>query len=368
MSNIALVSSAKNAYSETFIQAHKKYLKGNIKYYFDGGIPKQLEGKGKLKTNLKDKVLGKLQKRDNLFYLNKALESSFKKEKIDLIFVEYGNNANKILPICKSLNIPMIIHFHGYDIHIKNIVEDNNRYKELFSYASYIIGVSKSMCNKLQEIGCPKDKIIYTPCAPNDIFQNIESDFSKLHFLSIGRFVNKKSPLTTIMAFEEALKKHPNAELFFIGDGDLLETCFNYIKVKRLEQNIHLMGVKSPENILNLYKNAYAYIQHSITASNGDAEGTPVAVSEASMVGLPVIATRHEGIKDVILDGQTGLLSDELDIDSMAKNICTLIENKNLAIKMGQAGKKRMLSNFTMEHHINTLNNIIIKTLNKKNG
>ena len=186
MSNIALVSSAKNAYSETFIQAHKKYLKGNIKYYFDGGIPKQLEGKGKLRTNLKDKVLGKLQKRDNLFYLNKALESSFKKEKIDLIFVEYGNNANKILPICKSLNIPMIIHFHGYDIHIKNIVEDNNRYKELFSYASYIIGVSKSMCNKLQEIGCPKDKIIYTPCAPNDIFQNIESDFSKLHFLILS--------------------------------------------------------------------------------------------------------------------------------------------------------------------------------------
>ena len=75
--------------------------------------------------------------------------------------------------------------------------------------------------------------------------------------------------------------------------------------------------------------------------------------------GLPVISTRHAGIPDVVIEGETGLLVNENDIDEMANHIIFLAENRNKAKEMGINGKNRIKSNFTLEKHIQTLNNLI---------
>jgi glycosyltransferase involved in cell wall biosynthesis len=76
---------------------------------------------------------------------------------------------------------------------------------------------------------------------------------------------------------------------------------------------------------------------------------------EASAAGLPVIATIHAGIPDVILDGVTGILVPERDIDKMADAMRLILSSKALARRMGEAGRERMLSNFTMKRYISVL-------------
>jgi len=84
-----------------------------------------------------------------------------------------------------------------------------------------------------------------------------------------------------------------------------------------------------------------------------------VAVLEACAVGLPVIATQHAGIKDVIVHGETGFLVEEKDVDSMANYMLRIAKDNELAQKFGKQGRLRIREKYTMEKHIATLNHLL---------
>ncbi|MBC8643952.1 glycosyltransferase family 4 protein [Flavobacterium lindanitolerans] len=93
-------------------------------------------------------------------------------------------------------------------------------------------------------------------------------------------------------------------------------------------------------------------------------EGTPLAVLESSAAGLPVIASKHAGIPEVIIDGETGLLFEEHDVETMAKHMKSLLKDKQLAKEMGAKGRLNIRSNFSMKRHIDILNGLILKASN----
>jgi glycosyltransferase involved in cell wall biosynthesis len=145
------------------------------------------------------------------------------------------------------------------------------------------------------------------------------------------------------------------------GDGELLKVSKSLAKACQLESSILFTGVLSPTRIKDHFLHSMAFVQHSVVAENGDMEGTPVAVLEAQAAGLPVIATWHGGIPDVVIHGKTGLLSAEFDIESMADNMTRILREKGLAKQLGEAGRKRVKENFSMEKHLGILQNEIEK-------
>lgn len=358
---IAMVSPSFDAYSETFIQAQKKGLDAEVFYYYGGNLPTHLENFGSLliKRNV---FLYKIMRKFGFTSFNPtelALIASLKQNKIQLVFAQYGPVAHRLVKICKYLNIPLITHFHGYDASIYSTIEDCERYDQVFNYSKFVIVVSTSMTKRLIELGCSSEKIVYNVYGPDKFFDNLSPKFMEETFIAIGRFVEKKAPYYTILAFNQVLKKYPDAKLIIGGDGNLFEVCKNLIRYLKIERNVFLPGVLSKEEFIFYLKNSRAFVQHSITAINGDQEGTPVAVLEASAAGLPVIATFHAGIPDVIINEETGLLVEEHDIDAMAQKMILLLENKELAIKLGKNGKQRIKSNFSQKRHLDVLNKLI---------
>lgn len=355
MKNIALLSPNQNAYSETFIQAHKDNINGKIFYYYQGSPPQCVEGYGQLcRINLRNKIKNILLRFIGISAYQYNFERSLKKHRIDRALIEYGTNAANVYKTFEKLNIPFVVIFHGYDIFTDSIVDRNlESYKEIFIKSLNVVCVSKKMQSKLISLGCPENKIIYTPCAPNPEFYKIAPNFSEpKSFIAIGRFVNKKAPYLTILAFKKVVEKYPDAILYFGGDGMLYETCFNLVEVLKLENNIKFLGVINRDEFINYLKKVSGYIQHSVTSLNGDSEGTPVTVLEASLAGVPVISTKHSGINDVIVDGVTGFLVDEKDVVKMSEKIIDIIENPTLAKKMGAAGKEYIQQNYNMDIHI----------------
>jgi colanic acid/amylovoran biosynthesis glycosyltransferase len=142
----------------------------------------------------------------------------------------------------------------------------------------------------------------------------------------------------------------------------LFDVSKNLVKSLGLENNIILLGGLERKEIVKHLEKAFLFLQHSIVASNGDSEGTPVGIIEAMAAGLPVVSTRHAGIPDVVIENKTGFLVDEGDINTMAKAIIKLAENRKLLSEFGTNGKVLIEKNFTLEKHINILNDIIIKT------
>jgi colanic acid/amylovoran biosynthesis glycosyltransferase len=96
-------------------------------------------------------------------------------------------------------------------------------------------------------------------------------------------------------------------------------------------------------------RSARAFVQHSIRDSEGNAEGTPVSVLEASATGLPVVATRHMGIADVVVHGDTGFLVEEGDVHGMGEHLVNLFDDPALAGLMGRRARQRMCDEFSME-------------------
>ena len=362
--NLAIVAQSLNAYSETFIQAHKEIQGMNVHYYYGDPLPTILENYGTLEKSRLiwmiihyfGKILGSpfLDRREDIF------SWSLRKERIDCVLAEYGPTGANVLNVCKSLKIPLVVTFLGYDASVHKILQKYDlAYKDMFMYASAVIVVSRSIQEKLIDIGCPAEKIHYSPTGPHERFFIVKPDFSQKLFISTGRFVDKKAHYYTILAFNEVLKKHPDARLVIAGDGVLLNACINLVRFLRIGHAVFLPGVINLEQFAEYLSVARAYVQHSVTALDGDMEGTPVAILEASAAGLPVISTRHAGIPDVVVDGSTGFLVDEHDVISMSKHMMTVLEDEHLARKIGANGKLFVMENFNREAHLGLIARVL---------
>jgi len=155
------------------------------------------------------------------------------------------------------------------------------------------------------------------------------------------------------------LERFPQARLTLIGDGPLLPVCRQIAESLNIHTFVRFLGAQPHGRVKQELRNSDMFVQHSIVASDGDSEGTPVAVLEASAMGLPVVATRHAGIPDVVIHGETGLLSQEGDIDAMAENICSLLEFPARREQMGRTASEHVLRYYTLDQSIQRLQQVL---------
>ncbi len=356
--------------SETFILDHANKLKDKTILIHGETPTKYNKNISELKINLQlitNKLAKRYGKQNNIlykYYFSRVL----KKIRPDVVLAEYGTTASKIYRICEKRNIPLIIHFHGYDAHLKSDVQENwIDYKKMFSSCRAVIAVSKNMRSALIEIGANPNITFINPCGVDvSKFQFNHVEKSKKYFLSVGRFVEKKAPQITLFAFYKFQKQYPDIKLIMIGDGPLLNACKDLSTALGIDEKVEFLGVQPHDTVQEYMKNASAYIQHSITAHDGDSEGSPVSIAEAGACGLPVISTYHAGISDIVIHESTGFLINEKDADSMAAYMSKLISDQDNAREMGRKARKHIENYYSQDYIISRLQNIIEWSVGKK--
>ena len=197
----------------------------------------------------------------------------------------------------------------------------------------------------LAEAGCPEEKLHVSPCGV-DPDRFIPAAGLPHRIVAVGRLVDKKAPHLTIAAFASVARRFPEARLDIIGTGSLEGRCRKAIARHDVHGRVILHGVQPHSEVARLMQQASLFVQHSVTASDGDVEGMPVGILEAMASGLPVVATRHAGIAESVVQGETGLLVDEGDVEGMATAIAECLADPERAMAMGTAGRARVL-----EHH-----------------
>lgn len=354
-----------NVSSETFIGAHLERLPADVAILYNG-TPPTLMNDGvsiTLSFTIRRHLEWSVRRRlSNLVWDDWQRESLVKVlRRADAVLAEYGPMSVSLMKACNEARVPLIAHFHGYDAYRFGTLDSaGEQYPELFASAAAIVAVSHAMEEQLVRLGADRAKLHYNPCGVDiDLFVRSDPSAASQTFLAVGRFVDKKGPDLTLMAFEQVVQQFPEAHLVMIGDGPLLDVCQRLALALGLKENLTFIGACSHYEVATLMQGARCFVQHSLVPSSGDSEGTPVAILEAQASGLPVVSTRHAGIPEVVLEGETGFLVDEGDVDGMAAAMIQMAANPQLARELGWAGRERVEENFSMEQSIRNLWRIV---------
>jgi glycosyltransferase involved in cell wall biosynthesis len=293
-----------------------------------------------------------------------AYVKAFKHHGAEAVLAEYGPTGVRTMAACRRLGIPLIVHFHGFDASVRSVLEQHAQtYPAMFRNAAAIVAVSQSMRSGLIALGARAAKVHYNPCGVDcRQFGGARPAEAPPVFVAVGRFVEKKAPELTIRAFAEAVRSHPAARLHMIGDGPLQDDCRRLAAELGVDGAVTFLGTQPPAVVQEEMRKARAFVQHSIEAANGDREGTPVGILEAGASGLPVVATLHGGIPDVVVSGETGFLVAEKDVASMARHMVAVADSPELAGRMGRQARERIAAHFSSERSLNRLWSIIEAT------
>jgi len=366
---ICIVRNLSFAYSETFIEDHISFLSNNIQVLHGKNFPMYTpDGNCIFDERTEKQILNDRGCGISNIY-DKNLSHYFKSKQFNVILSEYGINGAKIYKACELANIHHVVHFHGYDASSRDtLVKYKNAYQEMFKSASCLIVVSKAMRDKLISFGAPPEKVKLNPygvsIARNDL---ADPDNSPPIFLAVGRFVEKKAPHITIQAFSKVCHKTPQSKLIMVGEGPLLSQCQDLVRNLGIQKHVFFAGVHSRRSVSKLMRLCRVFVQHSMTASNGDSEGLPLALLEAGAAGLPVISTRHAGIPDAVIEGENGFLVDEGDTEKMAEAMYNLARNPKMAGWMGRNYRQRIEKHFSIKKSMHGLQCILHKAIDMAN-
>lgn len=292
-----------------------------------------------------------LSERGEEWEMTRAYLTVLQRSGAEAVLAEYGPAGVRVMEACHLADVPLIVHFHGFDASVHSVLRHHAQsYPALFARAAAVIAVSRAMQARLISLGAPAEKVHYNPCGADcRAFLGADPASAPPVFLAVGRFAEKKAPQLTIAAFAEVYRTFPDARLRMVGEGLLLEQCRKMVATLGLAHAVSFLGPQPHALVQEEMRRARAFVQHSVVASTGDCEGTPLGILEAGASGLPVVATRHGGIVDVVVEGQTGYLVEEGDTAGMAQHMLRLLRQPELAASMGQTARQRIHSLFSLE-------------------
>jgi len=209
-------------------------------------------------------------------------------------------------------------------------------------YASAIIVTTAQLQTHVQKIAPPErvhlipNGVDTTQFAPG---RTVAHDNSTATVIFAGRLVAQKNLSRLIEAMHLVHKEH-RARLVLVGEGKLRSTLQQ--QARDLGVEVEFAGTVEHSALPEQLRRADVFVLPSLI------EGHPKALLEAMACGLPCVASDCEGNRDVIDDGETGLLAPFDDVQALAVQIARVLEDKALARTLGQQAREAAVRRYDL--------------------
>jgi colanic acid/amylovoran biosynthesis glycosyltransferase len=272
----------------------------------------------------------------------------------DIVLCHFGPNGDLMARLRKAFNAawPVATFFHGYDISVLLDKNGPGVYHRLFRAGDLFLPASGFFRKRLVDLGAPADRTAVQRMGVRaGAWPTRGVAGREFVLIAVGRLFEKKGFEYAIRAMAQWRRVDPglDAKLIIIGDGPLMNKLYSMIRRLELVGLVHMEGSLPRDKIQEKLLLADAFVLPSVTAEDGDMEASPVAISEAMAAGLPVLATRHGGIPEIVDDEVTGLLVAERDVGALAEAMCRIARDRDLALRMGEAGRRKVEHELTLD-------------------
>ncbi|NEP20408.1 MAG: colanic acid biosynthesis glycosyltransferase WcaL, partial [Leptolyngbya sp. SIO4C1] len=260
----------------------------------------------------------------------------------DIIMCHFGPTGLVALDF-RDINVlsgKICVTFHGLDLSAYLIEAGEDIYAPLFEKADLLLPISDFWKQRLIELGCNPNKIqIHRMGIDLEHFafkpRKTEEE-QKVRLVSVARLVEKKGIEYSIRALQKVAQQYPAVEYIVIGDGPLMHELSQLVQTLELQNVVQLLGWQQQDEVAKILSTAHILLAPSVTSSNGDMEGIPVALMEAMATGIPVISTWHSGIPELIHHEKSGILVPERNSSELALQILNLIQDPESWSRLGQ--------------------------------
>jgi colanic acid/amylovoran biosynthesis glycosyltransferase len=280
--------------------------------------------------------------------LAQRIRAFWSEHQVMAVLAEFGPLGCWIAPVARAHRVPVFVYFRGFDASSKLRSSKAVRaYRRMVTQIDGVFAVSAFLVDNLARVGVSHPNTHVIPSGTNpDLFRPGTKDPNLI--VSVGRFVDKKRPDATVRAFAAAAASRPELRLEMVGQGPRLDDCRELARAMGVSHRVHFLGARDHRFVAELLSRARLYLQHSVTAPNGETEGLPSSIQEAMAAGAVVVSTRHAGIGEVVIDGQTGWLVDENDEVAYATALLRALEDPALTDRMAHAARR------CAEEHLDT--------------
>ena len=298
-----------------------------------------------------------------LFYRNRrkinkfyciAVARHFSKiaEKLDLdvLHAHFANESTfTAMLMSKLTGLSFTFTAHALDIFID---PDVKALEERMENASAVIAISEYNKKYLQSIYNNKKIFVVRACPNLEKLNKIRRDPEQFEILTVGRLVEKKGIKYGILAMREVVKEFPEVQYIIVGSGPQSAELKKLAKSLGLENNVRFLGAVDERTLMAEFSKATVFILPCVKAKNGDMDGIPVSLMEAMYLQIPVVSTNISGIPELIENGKEGLLVEPKNVRQLVNAIKILLEDKDLRIKMGLNGKRKIENRYPRSYFL----------------
>ncbi len=279
-----------------------------------------------------------------------------RKEKIEIVHTHlvHASIAGRIAAKLAGVKTIVTTRHYAYEQKEKSLIYWLERKTAQFN--RFTIAISQAVKDYLvrnENYDDQKVTVIYNAVDLNVIDSNTIPKISANHdgylIASVGRLHPQKGYETLLKSMPPVVREFTSVKLIIIGDGiqrkHLEGLCFDL----GITEQVTFLGRKTPIEVIGFLKN----IDLFVLASNW--EGFGLALIEAMALSKPVVATKVEGICEIVEDGKTGFLVPPAQPQTLSYRIIQLLKDKPLSKNMGIKARKKIETKFSMKTMINKL-------------
>lgn len=271
-----------------------------------------------------------------------------RKERGRIIHAHGGGIATFVAGTAARLNLPLVVSFYGVDMwkHPDGERGLRQKYADVFRKGSLYLAEGPAAAAQLVRIGCPENRIV---------IHRLGVDVQRIHFserrrcgseirvLMACRFAEKKGIPYGVEAFCRVARDNPALRLTIVGDtgspkdARVRKQISEIVGRHRMTQQVEVRGFIGSDELQDLAQQHEILLHPSVTANNGDSEGGhPVVMTMLAATGMPIIATTHCDIPQIVEHGRTGWLVSERNSDELEFVLRSIVADSSLLAEFGR--------------------------------
>lgn len=276
-------------------------------------------------------------------------------DRFDIIHCQFGSTGlvGHHFRSCSALRGKLVTTFRGFDISRHVDSHGPDVYADLFATGDHFLVNCDFFRQRLVEIGCDParlsvqhssvdtSKFTFRPrIAPSD---------GRVVIATVARLVEKKGIADALHALGNLIEDYPGIDYRILGDGPLRIELETLTETLGIASKVTFLGAGNQDDVIGLLDTAHLFVGPSVTATDGDQDGPINTLKEAMAMGIPVIATRHGGIPELVSDGVTGRLIPERNPEALADEIRSMLASATDWERMGRVGRAVIESEWDRE-------------------